>query len=170
MAETFQGRSPREPEIVEKRSDSVPQTPLNSIGEDCRPGGECGVGKGTGLNLLLFGNAFKAGSGVMWEKLVSLFHCHSSFWIHFNAAGNYIFHQTWVWMAFGYLPNILPQSLKPRISQHWSYSNNLNAFEWWGDLWHKHISSCFESQHYLNTCILSHSSKGRDSLSSLQMW
>ena len=40
MAETCQGRFSGSPRIVEKRSDSVPQTSLNSPGEEWARGGE----------------------------------------------------------------------------------------------------------------------------------
>lgn len=116
MVKTSQGRFPGSHGIVEKRGDPVPQSSLNSLWEGCRPEvGVCG-GERRSLSQLLFGSVLKAGSGATWEKLVSSPHCHSSFWIHFNVAGDYIFHQTWIWMALGSFPNILPQPLKPRIS------------------------------------------------------
>lgn len=55
------------------------------LGEEDRSRSGCRVGKGTDLNQLLFGNAFRVGSRAMWEKLASLFHSVSLFWIHFNA-------------------------------------------------------------------------------------
>lgn len=53
------------------------------------PQGESGrwVRTGTGLNQLLFGNTFRAGSGATWEKRVSSRHGHTSLSVHFNAAG-----------------------------------------------------------------------------------
>lgn len=34
-------------------------------------------------NQLLSGSVFRTGSGATWEKLVSSFHCHSSFFFFF---------------------------------------------------------------------------------------
>lgn len=46
-----------------------------------------GVRTGSGLNQLLFGNTFRAGSRVTREKLASSRHGHTSLSVHFNAAG-----------------------------------------------------------------------------------